>query len=137
MSNFLSRKLRRLRRERRLTLKELGEKTGLSPGLISRYETGRDENPSLETLVKLARSLDVSVADFLPSDSSPAVVTPEEMDEELKTFVAERRAKKQKVDNDLLQALCALHSAKGGEPRTKENWEWLYRALETGLRMKE
>lgn len=46
--------LRRLRYERRLTIKELSEITGLSPNTIYRLETGGRTNPSKGTLKTLA-----------------------------------------------------------------------------------
>jgi transcriptional regulator with XRE-family HTH domain len=46
--------LRRLRYERRLSIKELSEITGLSPNTIYRLETGGRTSPSDETLKTLA-----------------------------------------------------------------------------------
>lgn len=53
-------RIRELRNEQSLTLKELGEKVGLAPNTISQYETG-DREPKLKTWQKLADYFDVSV----------------------------------------------------------------------------
>ena len=56
----LANRIRELRNEQSLTLKELGEKVGLAPNTISQYETG-DREPKLKTWQKLADYFDVSV----------------------------------------------------------------------------
>ncbi|MCI2418235.1 XRE family transcriptional regulator [Saccharopolyspora sp. K220] len=59
--------LRELRRERNLTLKQLAERTGLSTGLLSQVE--RDiHDPSLETLRRLARTLEVPLFSFFAEE---------------------------------------------------------------------
>lgn len=50
--------LRELRQKRNLTLKQLAERTGLSTGLLSQVERSIHD-PSLETLRRLAKTLDV------------------------------------------------------------------------------
>jgi len=74
MAQTLMHRLRALRDERGLTQQELGEKAGMSPVMISHFETGRRTSPSIENLVKLADALDVSV-DYLlgrSDDQSPS-----------------------------------------------------------------
>lgn len=61
LQNALGRRVRRLRAERRLTLEEVGQKSGCSVGLLSQLERGR-ANPSFFTLVKIAHALDIPVA---------------------------------------------------------------------------
>lgn len=52
---------RRLREEQDLRLVQVAERAGISPGMLSRLETG-GATPSLETIVSLAAALGVSVA---------------------------------------------------------------------------
>lgn len=59
----VSNKLRNLRNENNLTLKELSAKSGISVSFISDIENRR-RNPSIETLKTLADALSVSVNDF-------------------------------------------------------------------------
>ena len=58
-------KLKKLRREKDLTLRELSEKTGISLSFISDIEHGRRKNPSIENLQKIARGLGVPTAELL------------------------------------------------------------------------
>ena len=72
--NPLSANLRKLRRDRGLSQKQLIAQTGITS--VKPIETGRIQSPSYDTLVKLAQALDCKVADFYlePSndDAKPA-----------------------------------------------------------------
>ncbi|MGW7532120.1 helix-turn-helix domain-containing protein [Amycolatopsis sp. NPDC054798] len=70
----ITRRLRELRLERGLTLDKVAAAADLTPGYLSRVESGQ-RVPSLGTLVVLARALDVSVADLVASEErgSPIV----------------------------------------------------------------
>jgi len=64
-------RLRAARSERRLSLRELAGRLGVSPSLISQIETGR-ANPSVSTLYAIANELDVSLDELLFNDRRPA-----------------------------------------------------------------
>lgn len=65
-------RLRRLRKERKLTQKELAGRIGVKNSVISFYEVG-DRTPSLEVLVKLSKALHVSTDVLLGLDKSETV----------------------------------------------------------------
>ena len=67
--------LREARRTRRLSLRDLAERLGVSPSLISQIETGR-ANPSVSTLYAIAAELDVSLDELLFSDRAPVPPSP-------------------------------------------------------------
>jgi transcriptional regulator with XRE-family HTH domain len=59
--NFaLGEKIRRVREQKRLTLKELSQRVGVSESLISQVETGK-VSPSIDTLLSLADYLEVDL----------------------------------------------------------------------------
>ncbi len=60
-------KLRASRHERGLSLRELAERLGVSPSLISQIERGR-ANPSVSTLYQIVAELDVSLDELLFND---------------------------------------------------------------------
>lgn len=67
-------RLREARQARRLSLRALADRLGVSPSLISQIETGR-ANPSVSTLYAIASELDVSLDELLFNDrrgSEPA-----------------------------------------------------------------
>lgn len=74
-------RLRAARAARRLSLRELAGRLGVSASLISQIETGR-ANPSVSTLYAIAAELGVSLDELLFSDrvsapSSPVALAPE------------------------------------------------------------
>ena len=77
--------IRKLRKERGLTLKRLSELTGLAPSLISRYENG-DRHPKIENWQKLADFFGVSV-EYLQG----------------KTFINKRPDREKTTMNDLVK----------------------------------
>lgn len=66
------RKIKSLRKEKKITLTELGEKTGYSASFLSQIERGTNR-PSLEALRKIADALDVTVASLLANEA-PQVI---------------------------------------------------------------
>jgi len=60
-------RLREARQARRLSLRALADRLGVSPSLISQIETGR-ANPSVSTLYAIANELDVSLDELLFND---------------------------------------------------------------------
>jgi transcriptional regulator with XRE-family HTH domain len=65
--SWLSKRLKQLRKEKRLTIKSLGSILNLAESTISGYETGA-RKPDLETVEKFADFFDVSV-DYLSGRS--------------------------------------------------------------------
>jgi transcriptional regulator with XRE-family HTH domain len=60
-------RLRAARQARNLTLRDLAQRLGVSPSMISQIETGR-ASPSVSTLYALANELDVSLDELLFND---------------------------------------------------------------------
>lgn len=61
---MIGEKLKKIRKAKKITLKQLEKITGISNSYISDLENGRRVNPSIEKLEKLAKALDVNVVDF-------------------------------------------------------------------------
>lgn len=61
-------KLRTIRKNNKLTLKQLGELVGLSEQAIGQYERG-DRNPSIDILNKIAAALGITVNDLIKDDT--------------------------------------------------------------------
>ena len=58
------RRVKELRERKHLTLKELEERSGVDGSLINRIENGK-VTPRVDTALKLARALGVSVSELL------------------------------------------------------------------------
>jgi len=73
---LMGERLREARQARSLSLRDLAERVGVSPSLISQIETGR-ARPSVNTLYALAAELEVSLDDLAFDDQDlpiPAIV---------------------------------------------------------------
>lgn len=57
----LGKKIKKIRKERGLTLMELAEKSGVSQGYLSRIENGRHD-PTFSVLLQIARALQIQVS---------------------------------------------------------------------------
>jgi transcriptional regulator with XRE-family HTH domain len=82
-------KIKTLRKENKLTLKELSFKTGISISFISDIENKR-RNPSVDTLKILAKGLNVPASELLDSGNNSATNNTIEMnaiDEDAKVLV--------------------------------------------------
>ncbi len=55
--------MRKIRNSKGMTLKQLGEKIGISPGMLSRLENNQS-SPPIATLAKIAQGLDVPISVF-------------------------------------------------------------------------
>ena len=61
---YFTDKLKELRKEKKLTQKEIAEQIGIKQNSYSDWETGKNE-PNLENIVKLSRILDTSTDELL------------------------------------------------------------------------
>ncbi|MBX9449041.1 MAG: helix-turn-helix domain-containing protein [Taibaiella sp.] len=59
----ISKRIKNKRIEKRLTLQELADKSGVSKGLISQIENGRSI-PSLPVMFSIIQSLEIAVSEF-------------------------------------------------------------------------
>lgn len=63
-------RVRQLRRQRDLTLEQLGERSKLSDKFLQAIETGR-QAPTIETIEKLARGLAVTAHELFIAEDTP------------------------------------------------------------------
>lgn len=67
----LSDNLKRIREDRGISQSELAERCGMSPGQISKMETGVQKNPHLDTVVAMAAALGVSMEELVFGHEGP------------------------------------------------------------------
>ena len=65
MRNIDVEKLKDLKNAKGLTIKQVADKAGLAEGVASKIFAGLNDNPTVDTLKKLAEALDCIVDDFL------------------------------------------------------------------------
>ncbi|MEU0970557.1 XRE family transcriptional regulator [Streptomyces sp. NPDC005917] len=115
-------RLRRLRKEREVTLAALSETTGISVSTLSRLEAGL-RKPSLELLLPIAKAHQVPLDELVgaPPVGDPRVRA-KPMERYGRTFLPLTR------QPGGLQAFKVLEPKRrlDPEPRTHEGYEWLY-----------
>jgi len=57
-------RIKEYRKERKLTIKELAEKCGVSAGYICHLEKGKRDNPSTEVMENIAKVLNKSIPEI-------------------------------------------------------------------------
>lgn len=60
--------IKRFRKENDLSINELARKTELTPSYISNLERGKRDNPSKETMERIAEALDKTVPEVFYSE---------------------------------------------------------------------
>jgi transcriptional regulator with XRE-family HTH domain len=64
MSN-ITKNLRKLREAKRLSQEKLARLADVANNTIIKIEAGKNQNPTLDTLKKIAKALDISVDDLI------------------------------------------------------------------------
>lgn len=65
MSNNISENLKKLRSKKGLSLEKIARLADLSLNTIVKVENGVNQNPTIETLTKIAKALEVGVDDLI------------------------------------------------------------------------
>ena len=65
MSNKISENLKKLRRRKGYSLEKVARLANLSLNTIVKIENGVNKNPTIETLTKIAKALEVGVDDLI------------------------------------------------------------------------
>lgn len=99
MKYELSENIKRLRLEKHLTQKQLGEKLGVGTSIICSYES-QDRLPSIKMLIKLAAEFNVTIEYLLGINKNKTVdisdLTPEQV------YAINAVIEQFKIDNKLL-----------------------------------
>lgn len=75
---MLSNKIKELRKEKGYTFAKLSELSGISTGRLSDLATGKRNNPTMDTLIKLADALDVTLDEMVGRKKNGIFLNPDE-----------------------------------------------------------
>jgi transcriptional regulator with XRE-family HTH domain len=125
-------RIRAVRQQRHLTMQQLADAAGISQSHVSLIERSHTQ-PSVEKLVRLARALDVTLADLVDAEGrgagpGQASDSAAESTEDLAPGLAELRADPtfgSELTDDWLRLLSSL-SLRGRRPTKKRDWLALY-----------
>ncbi len=65
MSNKIREKIKKLRQQKKISQDRLSKKADLALNTIVKIETGENPNPTLGTLQKIAKALDISLDELI------------------------------------------------------------------------
>ncbi len=116
---WVGRRLKALREERGLSLRELGRRAGVSTEMASRAERNA-KTPSIQTLAKLCEGLDTSLSEFFGGEAGPRAPASLDGVTELLDGV-DRLARRQVLDGfkDIAKAVRRLSGATEPLPALK------------------
>ena len=144
---LLGERLLQLRELRGQSVSSLAQEAGIAKSYLARLERGDVQNPGLGTINSIAAVLQVSLAQlFAPPTGShqparwstlvdPLVVEHlrAEMPESLRTFLDELQAcQGERTPADVFRSL-ALLQFRGKRPERKEDWWFVYEAVQRSL----
>lgn len=69
MKNIDKEKLKMLKDAKKMTIKQVADQAGLAEGVAAKIFAGLNDNPTIDTLRRIANVLDCIVDDFLISDN--------------------------------------------------------------------
>lgn len=118
--NGLGTRLKRYRKEMGMSQADLARKADVSAPYVSELEGGLGRRPSGEILLKLANTLDVTIAELLGQDIRPGETDSPVSDPSLLAFAEERKLAKADV------AMLASIRFRGDPPRTARRWAMIY-----------
>jgi len=61
----LAQNIKRLRKQFKLSQEELAKKAGITYSTLIKIESGKNDNPTIKTLLKIAKALNVKIDDLL------------------------------------------------------------------------
>jgi len=131
----LAGRIRALRTEKQITLPQLAARSNLSKGLLSKIENNDENNPSIDTLYKIAEALDVTLADVLESECAQVKrIVPEDQPTWQKGLISYLRSQGKEPDQDILNAMYILRNRKAAKNADLEQWKFIYASIENSFK---
>jgi len=132
---MINEKLKKIRKERGLSLRALAKKSGISKSTLNDIENGKS-NPTTETLAKIAKALDIKISDFFRTENDSENDPDLEFIDEYALSLDDEKEKFPKV-TDVKEALKIIMAQPGlmlnGELLSDESKIALANAIQMGL----
>ncbi len=127
----LAKNIAKAREQAGISLEELAKKATVSKTYLWQLEndTESKKKPSADVLLKIATSLGVTIADILDLPSVAVDDAKIEISDSLREFREWMKKRMKEPLNDRDVSDLATMRFRGGQPKTREDWYDLYRAL--------
>lgn len=126
----LADRLLRARKDAGLTLDQLSEESGLSKTYLWELENDKEgvKRPSADTLMKLVPPLRTTIADLLGLPTVRVNDQKVEVSRSLRDFCDWMKQTGRELSKEEVQDLATMRF-RGGQPKTRDDWDDLYRTL--------
>ncbi len=124
----LNERIKKRMEEKQWTLADLTRETKVAKGYLWEILKGTAKKPSANTLYEMARALGTSVPDLLGKEETSSQTTPTKISSSLRVFAAE-----EKLPEEDVRILAAINF-RGKQPKTKEDWGFLYQSIKRSIR---
>lgn len=115
-------------KEKGWSLAELARESKIAKGYLWEILNGKAKRPSANTLYEIARVLGTSVADLLGKEADAGQASAPNIPDSLRDF-----AKQEKIPKEDIQMLATI-SFRGEQPKTKDDWKFLYESIKRSIR---
>ncbi len=126
----LAERLLRARKDAGLTLDQLADASGLSKTYLWELEHDDEglKKPSADTLLKLVTPLRTTIADLLGRPTVQINSDRIEISDSLREFCEWMKKTERELSEEEVRDLATMRF-RGGQPRTRDDWDDLYRTL--------
>jgi transcriptional regulator with XRE-family HTH domain len=115
-------------KEKGWSLADLARETKIAKGYLWEILNGRAKRPSANTLYEIARVLGTSIADLLGKEATLGQSTSLTIPASLRELAQEENIPEEDVQ------ILALVSFRGEQPKTKDDWKFLYESIRRSVR---
>lgn len=123
--------IKKLRKERNLTLDALAKKSGVSKPYLWQLEN-EDKKPSADILLKIANALDTSIAVLMSLPVTVKKKTLEGLPESLKNFLKKAVQLELDLTQEDIEMLAGINY-RGEPPKTTEDWIAIYQSIKKSV----
>lgn len=127
MAESIGERIKALREERGWSLSALASTVLISKSYLHDLENGTAANPSAEILYNIAVALGTTVGYLLGRRANPLVLDPEETPPDIPASLEEFARDADVPDEDKRRLACIKYH--GRQPKTKEDWAYLYETI--------
>jgi transcriptional regulator with XRE-family HTH domain len=124
----LGERIQRHRKAKAMTLEDVAETAGVSKGYLSQLENGKETNPTVDVLGRIAKALDTTIAALLGTKKTRArLELPDTLPPGLEELVREYKDEGHPLDDATVAWLANARFR--GSQKTKEDYAFLLQWL--------
>jgi len=128
----LKENLKRLRKEKGLTLEQLAKQAGVSKPYLWQLENEDEKKPSADILFKISSVLETTIADLMSYPVTIYKKTMTDLPKSLREFVEAKQLELKLTDEDV--RMLAGIKLRGKQPKSVEDWEYVFQSIKRSVK---